>query len=242
MEITKREIIASIVIVAFALIIGFFISDKITDYQNDKNAEYQKAIHITDTDLFQYSMDTSVGNAFVQGELVAVDPVTFNEIGGKYMYVEKTEEHYNRHTRIVTKTRTVNGKTQTYTETQVYYSWDYYDRWEKHSKKIRFCGIEFDYGKINVPNSKYIDTQKISSRTRYVYRGIPVETNGTIYTDLRNGSISDDTIFFENCDINEAFESCIYGSAGLIIFWVVWIILIILCVYCFYYLDNKWLE
>lgn len=242
MEITKREIIASIVIVAFMLIIGFFISDKITDYQNDKNAEYQKAIHITDTDLFQYGMDTSVGNAFVQGQLVAVDPVTFNEIGGKYMYVEKTEEHYNRHTRTVTKTRTVNGKTQTYTETQVYYSWDYYDRWEKHSKKIIFCGIEFDYGKIPTPNSKYIDTQKISSRVRYVYRGVPEDNKGTIYTDLRNGTISDDTIFFINCDINEAFESCIYGSAGVIIFWVIWIILIVLCVFGFYYLDNRWLE
>ena len=123
--------IVSIAIVAILLAVGFFISDKITDWENDQNAEYQKAIHIDDTELFQYGIRTNVGNAFVYGDLKAVDPVTFKEIGGAYMWVEKTEEHYNRHTRTVTRTRTVNGKTQTYTDTEVYYSWDYYDSWKK---------------------------------------------------------------------------------------------------------------
>ena len=76
MEITKREIIASIAIVAIMCVIGFFISDKITDYENDKNAEYQKAIHIEDSELFQYGMNTNIGNAFVYGDLEAVDTVT----------------------------------------------------------------------------------------------------------------------------------------------------------------------
>lgn len=103
MEITKREIVVSIVIIAVMLIIGFIISGKITDYQNDKNAEYQKAIHIADTELFQYGMETNVGNAFVYGDLKAVDTVTFDEIGGEYLYVEKIEEWYERHERKVTK-------------------------------------------------------------------------------------------------------------------------------------------
>ena len=65
------------------------------------------------------------------------------------MWIEKVEEHYNPHTRTVTKTRkNAQGKTETYTETEVYYSWDYYDSWEKHSSRIQFCGQEFDYGKI----------------------------------------------------------------------------------------------
>ena len=49
MEITKREIIISVAIAAVMLIVGFFISGKITDMQNDKNAEYQKAVHIEDS-------------------------------------------------------------------------------------------------------------------------------------------------------------------------------------------------
>lgn len=89
MEITKREIIASIVIFAIMLMIGFAISGKIADSQNDKNAEYQKAIQITDKDMFEYGMQTSVGNAFVYGDLEAVDSVTFDEIGGEYLYIKK---------------------------------------------------------------------------------------------------------------------------------------------------------
>ena len=66
MEITKREIIISVAIAAVMLIVGFFISGKITDMQNDKNAEYQKAVHIEDSELFRYGMDTNVGNAILR--------------------------------------------------------------------------------------------------------------------------------------------------------------------------------
>ena len=120
MEITKREIIASIAIVAIMLVIGFFISDKITDYENDKNAEYQKAVHIEDTELFQYGMDTNIGNAFVYGDLEAVDTVTYPEIGGEYMLVEKVKEKYTMHTR----TYTVRVGKTTQTRVQTYWTWD----------------------------------------------------------------------------------------------------------------------
>ena len=93
MEITKREIIISISISAVMLIIGLFISGKITDIQNDRNAEYQKAVHIEDSELFRHGMDTDIGNAFVYGDLQAVDAVTFDEIGGEYLYVEKLKRN-----------------------------------------------------------------------------------------------------------------------------------------------------
>lgn len=103
MEITKREIIASIVIIAAMVIAGFAISDKITDYQNDRNAEYQKAAHIEDSDLFRYGMETNIGNAFVYGDIEPVDTVTFDEIEGEYLYIEKIEERYERHEKWVTE-------------------------------------------------------------------------------------------------------------------------------------------
>ena len=40
MEITKREVIASITIIAFWLFIGFLVSVKIDTWQHDQNAEY----------------------------------------------------------------------------------------------------------------------------------------------------------------------------------------------------------
>ena len=51
--------------------------------------------------MFQYGMDTNVGNAFVYGDLKAVDTVTYPEISGEYMYVEKVKERYTKHTRRV---------------------------------------------------------------------------------------------------------------------------------------------
>lgn len=241
MEITKREIIASITIVAIMFVIGFFISDKITDYENDKNAEYQKAIHIEDSELFQYGMDTNIGNAFVYGDLEAVDTVTYPEIGGEYIYVEKVEEHYNMHTRQVAHTRTVNGKTQTYYTTEVYYSWDYAGTEEQQAKEIKFCGIVFPSNKISLPSTDHIDTIKESSHIRYKYYGVPTKHTGTLYTKLSDGTISDDSRFFEDYTIDEALDSCTSGIAN-VIFWIIWVILTGGCVAGFYYLDNWWLE
>ena len=81
-EITKREILASISIIAVMILIGVLISTKISEHQMDQNEIYNKAVKIESQDLFQYGMDTNIGNAFVYGELKAVDTVTYPEIGG----------------------------------------------------------------------------------------------------------------------------------------------------------------
>jgi hypothetical protein len=242
-EITLREIIASVTIVAVMLLIGFMIAGKIEAHQMDKNAEYYKAVHITDSSMFEYGMNTSIGNAFVYGDLEAVDTVTFPEIGGEYMYVEKVEEHYNRHTRMVTKTRTNSkGETETYEEEEVYYSWDYYDSWEQHSQKIRFCGIEIDYGKIKRPVSRYIKTEQgFLSDKRFVYSGCQTKYTGTIYTDLRNNTMSDGVHLYQDQDIGEVIDQLSSGL-GTVMFWIFWIILTGGIVFGFYYLDNRWLE
>lgn len=53
-EITKREILASISIIAVMLLIGVLISSKISEHQLDANEVYNKAVKIDNTDLFQY--------------------------------------------------------------------------------------------------------------------------------------------------------------------------------------------
>lgn len=45
-EITKREILASISIIAMMLLIGFVISGRISNYILDRNEKYNKAIKI----------------------------------------------------------------------------------------------------------------------------------------------------------------------------------------------------
>lgn len=237
MEITKREILASVTIVAVMMILGFVIAGRIDAYQIQKNSEYYSALQITDTEQFQYGMETSVGNAFVYGTLEAVDPVTYPEIGGEYLYAEKDEEHYNRHTRTVTTTDSEGHK---HTRTEVYWTWDHVGSESIHSNRISFLGIEMDYNKIQTPVARYIDTIKKSSRVRFKYYGTPVESVGTIYTDLRDGTISENSRFFDDVGIDTAIKRM--TSSRTCLFWIVWILVTGGTVYGFYYLDNDWLN
>ena len=54
MEITKREILASITIIAVMLILGFVIAGRIDAHQIQKNSEYYKAVQITDSEQFRW--------------------------------------------------------------------------------------------------------------------------------------------------------------------------------------------
>lgn len=101
--------------------------------------------------------------------------------------------------------------------------------------------MTFESYKINLPSADYIDTIKESSHVRYVYYGVGTEYKGTIFTDLRNKTISDNTHFYNNSTIDETIEY-LESDFAIVIFWVFWIIFICVVVYGFYYLDNNWLE
>ena len=237
-EITKREILASISIIAVMILIGVLISSKISEHQIDRNEIYNKAVKIESTDLFQYGMDTNVGNAFVYGDLVAVDTVTYPEIDGEYMYVEKVKEKYTKHTRTVTY-KDSNGKTKTKKET--YWTWDRVGSEDKKCNEVTFCGITFNVSKFDIPSSHHIDTIKESNHIRYKYYGVGTEFTGTIFTDLRDKTISDNTNFYNGMNIEETIEK-LQSGGGEIIFWIFWILLTGGCVFGFFYIDNKWLE
>lgn len=239
--ITKREIIASVSIVAIMLLFGVLISSKISEHQMDKNEMYNKAIKIESVDLFTYGMKTNVGNAFVYGDLKAVDTVNYPEIGGKYMYVEKVKEEYTRHERVVTKTKTVNGKTQTYTEIEVYWSWDVKGSEDQMCKQISFCGVTFGSSKISIPTAHYIDTIKVSHDTRYKYYGTGTEFTGTIFTTLKNNTIKDNTPFYNQMTIEQTVDFLEFGG-WTIIFWIVWVLITGVLVCIFFVNENRWLD
>lgn len=239
--ITKREILLSIAIIAVLLAVGLWISEDITEFQMDKNAVYDQALRVDSTDIFEYGMRTNVGNTFVYGDLKAVDTVSFPEIEGEYMTVRKIKERYTRHTRTVTKTRIVNGKTQTYTEVEVYWTWDEIDRETLRNERVTFLGVEFERSKIKIPALQYLDTIKESSKIRYQYYGTGTEFVGTIYTDLRNNTISDGSEFYENRTIDQTIER-LKVPVGTIGFWIFWVFLMGGALYGFYYIDNHWLE
>lgn len=241
-EITKREVLFSIAIIAVMTLIGFVIHGKISDNLMNEYQKYNTALQIdNNSEMFSYGMRTDIGNAFVHGDLKAVDTVTYPEIGGAYMYVEKIKEKYTMHTRTVTYT-TGSGKTrQTHTRTETYWTWDRVGSEDIKCKEVSFCGVNFASNKIDLPDTDYIDTIKESSHVRYKYYGVGTEYKGTIFTDLRDKTISDNTSFYNNSTIDETIER-LESDFPIIIFWIFWIVLIGGVVFGFYYLDNRWLD
>ncbi|RHK98329.1 hypothetical protein [Blautia obeum] len=237
-EITKREILVSVSIIAIMLLIGTLLSAKISNWQMDRNEKYNKAVKIeNNTDLFQYGMDTNVGNAFVYGELKAIDTVTYPEIGGKYIYVEKVKEKYTKHTRRVAH----RSGNRTYYTTETYWTWDYAGSDDKECKEISFCGVDFPIKKIDYPSPDYIQTIKESYYIRYKYYGTATKYKGTIFTVLKNKTIVDGSSFYEDSKIPEVIDRLESGIWN-VVFWIFWILLTGFAVFGFYYLDNEWLE
>lgn len=239
MEITKREIIASVTIIAFMLLVGVFISDKINDYVEDSNAKYNKALKIEDEELFKYGMETNIGNAFVYGELKAKDPVSYDGVDGKYLYIKKIDERYTMKTRTVT---TTDSKGRTKTKTETYWEWDVVKREEKTAKEVTFLNQEFNSKQFYVPGEEYIKTIKISSDYRCKYYAIPAVVKGTIFTVLKDNNIgTNDTTFYRDKNITETLER-LESDNHIIMFWIIWIVITAAITYGFYYLDNRWLE
>lgn len=236
---TKREVMFSIVIVAIMLSIGFVIHGQISDILMIQYQEYNTALQINnDKDLFEYGMRTNIGNAFVYGELKAVDPVTYPEIGGNYMYVEKVKEKYTMHTRTYT---TTNRKGRRRTHTQTYWTWDKVGSEDIKCKEISFCDVAFNSNKINLPSTDHIETIKVSSHIRYKYYAVYDRYIGTIFTELKDKTISNNTDFYNNSTIEETIER-LETEWQLVVFWILWVLLTVGCVFGFCYLDNRWLE
>ena len=164
------------------------------------------------------------------------------------MFVEKVEEHYNRYEEEVTK-KDSNGKE--YKEKEVYYRWDIEDRESQNAKEIKFSGVAFPYGKINLPRPEYIETisgGKVWSwssgeyvKVRFKYYGCQGPYIGTVYSDLRDNTIANSSPFYDGQTIDETVDS-LTSNVGVWIFWIFWIILTCGVVIGFFYLDNRWLE
>lgn len=241
MEIKKREIVFSVIIIAVMIIIGFFISNEIHQNLLEKYQEYDTAVQIDSEELFRYGMKTDVGKAFVYGNLKALDPVTYPEIEGEYSYIKREEQEYRRHSRTVEETyKDSEGNTKTRTKIEYYWTWDTMRTESKTSTKISFLDVEFEYGKIPFPSSHEIKTISTGYHKRNIYYGTGTEFEGTIFTTLKENTI-EKTSFYRNQTITDTIDSLETGYQ-LVIFWVCWILFTAALVGGFCYLENKWLD
>lgn len=93
----------------------------------------------------------------------------------------------------------------------------------------------------DIQGSSHIDTIKTSHNIRYKYYAVGTEFTGTIFTDLRDDTISNYTPFYNNFTIDETVKHV--ESHSLVgVFWFSWILLTAVAVFGFYYIDNRWLD
>lgn len=238
-EITKREVLASISIIAVMMLAGILISGKITEYQVDKNEVYNKAAKIESPEMFSYGMRTNVGNAFVYGTLEALDPVSYPAIDGSYMRVKKIKEKYTMHVRTVAHTDSRGNTTYT---TETYWSWDYAGAESKSATQVSFCNENFPISKFKIPDGRYIDTVYESMHVRYEYYGVDVAHEGTVFTSLSDHTISDESPFYSGLTIGETVDRLESDCGVIVLFWVFWILGTGFVVFKFYQRENDWLE
>lgn len=240
MEIKPREIAFSVAIVFVMLALGFLIGSKIGDHIAEENEKFTTATQITDDQQFQYALDTDFGNVIAYGNLVAEQPVSADDLEGKYAQLTKITERYTMHTRIVTYT---DGEGHTHSRTEIYWTWDRIKREEDSTKTFLFMGVSFPADKFSVSTHREGSMLYDNSELRHYYVVADASMVGSIHTQIKDHMIADDNEFYADTEPQAVVDRAVKNAGVLIVmFWVFWIVLTGGAVYGFYTLENRWLD
>lgn len=264
-ELTVRELIFGIGVLAIYVMLGFFIHGKIQTAVDNRNMKYANAYFTQDDATFVQAYETEQGtDIFAYGDLEAVNPITVADWIGKFektdsglmtamqpirshkyakIYIEK--EHYTKHTRRVAHTTTVNGKTHTTYTTETYYTWDNVWDYSLRVPYTTFCGVKFPYGTIHFPNSYQVGYNR-SGNDRWTIYGTPPKASGIVFLHIDNKNIGTDNALYEYPNTVEACETLredlYYGKWPLVLFWILFIAIGVGLVIAWAVLDNDWLN
>lgn len=241
MEITKREILFSVIIFSIMLGIGLWLSNPILFPAKEKQLEIISAVQVdNDVNKFDYIGRTDVGDFLANGRILAIKPVSIPDIPGMYMVIEKEKERYTMHTRTVT---TSDGKGHTHTRVETYWSWDHVSTDTFHCDSLEFLQKRFAYNAIKYKKHlTYYKTIKESSTIRYIYRTYPIFAEGCLQGDVSNKSYNN-LIFTDGytiTDVIKAAENRI--TLYTFLYWFIWTLITAGLIIGFYYLENNWLE
>ena len=189
--VTKRTILIFIVLSVVFTVFVSVVTGNMRATNNDKLLQYQKSLKIDSNDMFEYAINTNVGNIMAYGKVKSIGYVEDSYIKGQYMYIDRKEEHYVRKTRQVPVTI---GKTTTY-RTEVYYEWDFYNRDYFKVTDYEFLGKKFKFDELKTNYTQYIDTVKFTSNKRYVYNATPLEFMGTLKSYVSTNKLSNNTFY-----------------------------------------------
>lgn len=267
MEITKREILFSIIIICLALCLGIFINNSIDEHFTKEEEKYNKALKIdNDNDAFAYAINTNVGKVINYGKFEVVKEVSDDWLKESYTAYKKNTERYTEHTRTVCSG---SGKTRS-CHIEYYYTWDTIDSNSKYAKEIMFSGVKFnvtdfsDYIWKRLEISKntikkdvgYLKGNYIYEKDRwlsahvgdkrYYYEIIPKTFYGTTFgiaKDKKYVAETGNKISISDSNLKNYLESEKSNKTFFkVIFWILYILIISVGVYVFYEYENDWLE
>lgn len=241
MEITKREILFSVIILSVMMGIGIWLSNVISFSLDKKDEKIISAVQIySDVNKFDYIGRTDVGNFLAEGTIYAQHPVSIPDIPGEYLEITKEKQKYTMHMQVYT---TSDGKGHVHTHTRVYWSWDHVRTDQYITDSLRFLNKVFSMKEVFF---KYGLTEhsiiKESSHIRYIYRVHPVSRSGVMggivkdkkYKDLAfNPDWKIDSLIKHKENMHKTLNA---------LFWVGWFLLTGFTIYGFYYAENNWLE
>ena len=241
-SVTLREVLFSIFLFGVLLLIGSLISVYIKSYTHNKHLVYKQAMQIRNNpDEFKWAMATDVGHVFVEGQLKSVGTVTHPKLNISVAEYSAVYQHYNMHTRPVTRTITDSkGRTHTYTTIETYWSWDTYKRKHENVTNVVFSGVEFGYKKFILDNYYKCKTVDNGYHDRIVFNYIPSELHGSFFGEIKHKTLSG-RIKLLDVSLDNLYEY--YTSSCLnVIFWILWSIISIALIILFYIIENNWLE
>lgn len=244
MEVTKREILFSTIILAIMIGIGVWISNPIISSLTQNALETVSAVKITDAEKFGYIKRTNAGKFYAEGPLVANDTIRLPELRRGYSYVEKVKEVYTMHTETYT---TTDDKGHTQVHTRTYWSWDAKKKEKFETKTYTFLGGRFTKAdiKYNVVKDKdtiiYEPKKLFHDEVRHVYYTTPITVNG-ILVGTADGKSYKNMCFKRGGHIVKEVERAENEISTVpVVFWIMWIILTGGLIALFYAAENHWL-
>ena len=261
MEITKRELLFSIVIIILSITIGLFVYSGLAENRREEAELYTKALKIQELEDFNYASETKVGNALVYSDCYTIESVVLPELKNEYAVIFKITEKYTKHTETY---KDSNGNTKK----EITYSWDNYKQDTYNVNKIIFMDKSLSIGLFNFnlmnseklkltsetvsenvlsncnstyyyPNGKYEREGNIRSR----YQVIPLKFSGTMFMDFSKSEFTkDNTEFYYNNNIEEVIALKGDTKGFTLKFCIWWIFGTIIVLFLFFVIDNKWLE
>lgn len=177
---------------------AFFIGTMHRQYSKE-NSVYRTALKTTDSDRFNYIVDSHQGNVITNAKIKAVKPVKFSEMktGSGGLAVKRTLEEYTMH-----ETTTTDSKG--HTTTTYYWTWDdartdrtYADQITMFGRKYKLNRFDVDSFFDDVDAKKIVNGNNgvsgryhyISGDDRYRYEIIPTTIRGTFIADASSGTL-----------------------------------------------------